>query len=293
MACGSDFEPDLSGWHASTVPGRARVHLDINGREIILQLPGDERVTYRYPQWTKSSPEILLVQVIKTADCGNFQLLAIDTTGRITDTVYTPPPSTALNFKLAPNDSLLLLKTYKDNCETREEFRYTFYNRFTKEALPDTISVRNSRGILLYETVWSPDSKKVIIPEWSTRVLQKAFVYDLVTKDTTFISRGVNFIWSPSDNDLVGYINDMSIYTKNIRTGEEQQVFEGKKKRGAAQFRWSPGGDFLMIHLRRYLLNIEAPMTQSNTVLYYSVKDRMESDIHYTEPQFDTWMKVD
>lgn len=287
IACEKEFEPELKGWQAYTHPAR-RVYIEINGRKKTLQLPGDESITYRYAQWAKHR-EILLVQLSSNKNCADYQLIAADTTGAIVDTIYTAPPNTPINFKLAPNDSLLLLKTYIDNCtDESENFRYTFYNRYSHKALSDTITVDNARGIPLDETVWSPDSRKVIISEWFGMVV-RAFVYDLVTKDTVYIDQGSNFTWSPSDNNLVAYIKDHSIYTKNIATGEEELIYEGRKKRSVRSFRWNPTGDFLMMTINSYILNVEKPMFRRSTIIYFSLADKRESKVFLDERRIDTW----
>ena len=292
LACGREFEPELTGWRAYTLPGSVKVHLNIDGRETTITLPGRSNVRYRFPQWTKSRDRLLLVQMTKTGDCDDFQLIAIDTSGTITDTIYTAPPRTALNFKLAPNDSLLLLKTYDDDCQSLDNFKYTFYNRYLKTALLDTIRTGSTRGLLIDETVWSPDSKNVILSAWSGSKA-KAFTYNLVTKDTTYIDKGVNFLWSPTDNDMVAYIKDFSICTRNIKTGKKEILFQGKRKRSATDFRWNPQGDILMIHLQRYLLNVEAPPFQSHTIIYLSMKDKTESRTFLDDQRIDTWIEGD
>jgi hypothetical protein len=287
-ACGSEFEPDLSGWKVTAVPARPGIFFDLNGRERTLELPGGAGARYRYPQWIKAGSLVMLTQLLPADSCYNHQILTIDTAGVIVDTVYTAPPQTAINFKLAPNDSIMVIKSYYDNCVEGRDYKYTFYNRFLKKGLPDTIHINNARGIPFEESVWSPDSRKVILSRRYNREV-KAFVYDMITKDTANIDKGTNFVWSPTDTSRVFYIKDWSIYSMNISTGERELIFEGKQKRAAIAFRWSPRGDFLMIQLRRYLLNIKAPMTQSSTVLYYTLKDKTESDIHYTDLQIHSW----
>lgn len=233
---------------------------------------------------------MLLVKLTTIGQCVDFQLVLADTTGSILDTVYTPPPRTPLNFKLAPNDSLLLLKTYDDDCTgAGANFKYTFYDRYLKTALPDTIKVRKARGLPLRENVWSPDSRKVIISQWAGRQV-KASVYDVISKDTIYIDRGADFVWSPTDNEVVGYVKDYSVYTKNIVTGEEKVIFEGKKKREATDFRWSPDGETLMVHVRTYLLNIQSNMSQANHIIYVSMKDGRESRTYYDGQRIDTWI---
>ncbi|HEY3386075.1 MAG TPA: hypothetical protein VGK46_06175, partial [Saprospiraceae bacterium] len=229
LGCGREFEPDLTGWKAYTYPGR-KIYLEINQRKKTIELPGDEHVGYRYAQWTAGS-QLVVTQLTKTNTCFDYQIITIDTTGNILDTVYKAPVNTALNFKLAPNDSLMLLKTYIDNCDGEEgsNYQYTFYNRYLKKAQYDTIVVGSSRGIPLQETIWSPNSKKVIISAWSG-FLTEAFTYDLTTKDTTYIDIGGNFQWSPTDHEVVAYIKDHSIYTKNIRSGEKELIYQGKEK---------------------------------------------------------------
>jgi hypothetical protein len=287
VGCEKEFEPPLTGWRANTIP-RTRLHLRMDGRDKMINLPGDTLTGYRYPQWTKSAAELLLVQTRRTQTCYDFQIVSVDTTGVVLDTVYTAPSNVALNFKLAPNDSLLLMKTYRDNCEDSDDYRYTFYNRFSQKALADTIRVRNARGIPLLENLWSPNSRRVLIPNLDGR-RSNAFVYDLVTKDSTYIDEGSNFVWSPSDTSLVTYIKDYSIYGKNVDTGESQVIFEGKKKRSAAAFRWSPAGDYLLIHIRSYLLNIESGPTTATRIIYYSIEDKMESRTYFDDERVDSW----
>jgi hypothetical protein len=204
------------------------------------------------------------------------------------DTVYIAPPNTALNYSLAPNDSLLLLKKYSDDCEKTSQFRYSFYNRFLKKSLPDSIPVSNSRGILLPESVWSPDSRKVIISSWG-RNDAVGLVYDLATKDTTYIDEGTNFLWSPADNNLVAYIKGYSVYTMNLQTGAREIIYEGKRKYSITSFRWNPTGDFMMFHVKRYLLNIVSGMTTSTVIIYFNMEDRTTSKTHLSDERVDTW----
>jgi hypothetical protein len=289
MGCGKKFEPDLRGWKAYTLPGRPMVHLDLDGREKTIKLPGGDGVVYRYPQWTKLHDNLLLVQIVKTRQCYDYQIISADTTGEITDTIYTAPANTALNFKLAPNDSILILKTYPDDCEEEiEDFSYTFYNRHLKKSLPDTVTVEHARGLHFTETVWSPNSQKVIISEWQWENV-KASAYNVVTKDTTYIGEGNNFTWSPADNNLVAYIKGYSIYFKNIETGEEEVIFEGREKRRASRFRFNPTGDFLMIHVSDYLLNVDVPPLQSTKIIYFSIRDKIESRTFFEDQRIDTW----
>jgi hypothetical protein len=289
LGCGREFEPELKGFKAYTLPGRPQVHLEMDGREATIELPGEGKVGYRFAQWTKQQDHLLLSQIVKTESCYDYQIISIDTSGTIIDTIYTGPPNTAVNFKLAPNDSLLLLKTYDINCVDKgSNFKYTFYNRFAKQALYDTVDFGSSAGILLHETIWSPDSKKVILPNWTGLIIE-ACVYDLATRDTTYIDTGSNFIWSPTDNDIVSYIKDYSIYTMNLATREKEILYHGKKKRGATAFRWNPNGDFLMIHFKSYLLNVEAGPLQQNRIIYVSIKDKSESRIYYDDQRIDTW----
>lgn len=289
IACDKTFEPELTGWKASSRPGSRIVYLQMDKRKKTIELPGNDSTSYRFPQWTKFEDRILLTQIIKTKDCYDYQLISIDTTGDIVDTIYTAPANTPINFKLAPNDSLILLKTYFDNCEDdSDNFRYSFYNRFLKRAIGDTIVVGNIRGLLIPETVWSPDSKKVIIAEWSGR-LAKASTYDLTTKDTIYIDKGTNFVWSPRDNNLVAYVREQSIYTKNIETREEKLIYKGRRKKYVTDFRWSPRGDFLVVYVRGYLLNIESPMLGKSTNIYLSMPDKVESDVFFDDQRIHTW----
>jgi hypothetical protein len=293
MSCERKFEPDLRGWKAYAVPGKPLVHLDLDGRGITVGLLGDTNSVFRYPQWTKFNDQLLLTQIVKTQRCYDYQIIAIDTTGAIVDTIYTAPPNTSLNFKLAANDSLLILKTYHDDCEhSSDHTTYTFYNRYSKNALSDTITVGNARGIHFNENVWSPDSKKVIISKWSEG-RTKAFTYDLVTKDTTYIGKGRDFTWSPTDNNLVAYIKDYSIYFKNIETRKEEVIFTGKEKRSAVNFRFNPNGEFLMIHVANYLLNVDLPILRSTKIIYYSLRDKTESTTVYDNQRIDTWKDSD
>ena len=292
LGCGQKFEPDLSGWQAYAVPARPRVYVEIDGRAREIELPGGEGTTYRFAQWTMVQDHMLLSHIVKTETCYDYQIIEIDTTGTILDTIYTAPPNTPVNFKLAPNDSLLLLKTYVDVCEDNgNDFKYTFYNRYTRKSLADTIRVGNAGGIMLNETVWSPDSKRVILSAWSGMEI-KAFVYNLATKDTTFIDMGSNFIWSPIDKNLIAYIKDYSIYQINLETGSKEIVYQGKRKKKVMNFRWSPDGDFLMIHIKGYLLNIESGMTSKPANIYLSMKDKSESSVFYHDERIQTWKKT-
>src|SRR5688572_724635 len=92
MSCERKFEPDLKGWKAYTLPGKPLVHLDLDGRESTVGLSGDSGIVFRYPQWTKFKDHLLLTQIVRTSRCYDYQIIAIDTTGAIVDTIYTAPP---------------------------------------------------------------------------------------------------------------------------------------------------------------------------------------------------------
>lgn len=285
LGCGKKFEPDLNGWKAYTVPARSRIHLEIDGKNKRIRLPAGEGISYRFAQWTQHD-HLLVMQSVRKLHCSDYQILEIDTAGSILDTVYTAPPGVALNFKLAPNDSTLLLKTYEDCAEGAS--KYTFYDRYLRTPLPDTVTVDDARGIPLHETVWSPDSRKVIVlTRWGSR--EDAFVYDRVSKDTVYIDRGTNFVWSPYDRNRVAYIKDLSIYIKNLETGMVELIYKGKRKKSVTRFRWDPTGEFLMVYVKRYFLNIEAGPTGNITVFYLSMEDLSESKTYFGEMRLDSW----
>jgi hypothetical protein len=292
FGCGSDFEPKLTGWTANTDTFKPILYLNIDGHSKTLELPG-----YRYhdPQWIKNRNLLLLTQTLEINECYEYQIISMDTSGNVVDTIFTALPRKALDFKLAPNDSILLLKTFNWDCANRSnnlnyDYRYTFYNRFSKKGLLDTIKVRNARNIGFSETVWSPDSKKVIIEEWTGNSgARAAFIFDLATKDTTHIDTGSDFIWSPVDNDLVAYIKDYSLYSKNIRTGETEIIYKGRKKKKVKDFRWNPTGDFLMINITGYFLNIESDALWKPTRIFISMPDKKKSQEFYNNDYIDTW----
>jgi hypothetical protein len=290
VACDNKFEPDLSGWKVNSLPGSTKIRMDMNGREKTVTLPGDTSVIYRYPQWTRSQHEILMVQIYDVDECLRFRIVGADTTGVIIDTIYSAPPNTAINFKLAPNDSLLLVKSYDDDCTTSGNYKYSFFNRYTKEPLPDTILVEDARGILMRETVWSPDSRKVVIQDRGS-IGTKGFAYDLETKEQRPIDMGKNFVWSPADPQGVAYIKDYSIYMWNWETGEKKVFFEGKSVKEVMDFRWDPIGEFMMIHIKGYLLNMEAGPFQNESIVYVSMKDRTPSEAYRFSERVDTWKK--
>ena len=293
IGCGSEFEPKLTGWTATIDILKPIIYLNIDGRSKKLELPGHDSIGYHAAQWAKSQDCLLLIQSLKANNCFNYQIISVDTSGIVIDTIFTAPPKTEIDFKLAPNDSLLILKTCDWNCgnwskDHNFNHRFTFYNRFSKKALLDTIKVGNALNISLNETIWSPSSKKVIISERLGQT-EKAFIYDLVTKDTAFVDTGNHFIWSPADNDLVAYIKNYSIYTKNLRTREKEIIYKGSKKKTVTDFRWSPNGDFLMINISGYYLNIESKALWKPTHVYLSMSDKRESKTFYNNERLDTW----
>src|SRR5688572_2481091 len=82
LGCGREFEPDLSGRQVYTTPPN-RLHMITNEQESVIELPGDERIGYRYPQWTRFEDHILLVQMIKTDSCVNYQIVTSNADGDI------------------------------------------------------------------------------------------------------------------------------------------------------------------------------------------------------------------
>jgi len=293
FGCGSDFEPRLTGWTATTDIFKPTIYFNLDGRSKKLELPGDDSIGYHDAQWTKYQNHLLLTQSTKKNDCYEYQIILMDTSGAVIDTIYKAPQKTALDFKLAPNDSSIILKTFNWDCHNRSndfnfDYRFTFYNRYSKTGFLDTIKVANAINIIINETVWSPDSRKVIIEEWigSNRA---AFVFDLVTKDTSFIDVGTDFIWSPSDENLVAYIKDYSLYIKNISSGEKEIIYEGRRKKKVKGFRWSPAGNFLMINIEGYFLGIESYVTWNPTHIYLSMPDKLESATFYNMERIDTW----
>src|SRR5688572_18881275 len=292
FGCGSDFEPKLTGWTANTDTFKPTIYLNMDGYSKTLELPGGDSIGYHDAQWTNQN-YLLLIQSVKRNNCHEQQIISMDTSGTVIDTVYKASPRTAIDFKLAPNDSLIILHTCNWNCGNWDKdhdfnFQFTFFNRFSKERLLDTIKVRNRLNIILNETIWSPDSKKVIIEEWAGRD-RTAFTFDLLTKDTTYIDTGSDFIWSPADNDLVAYIKDYSVYTKNISTGEKQLIFKGRKKKRVKDFRWNPTGEFMMINIEGYFLGIASYITWNPTRIYLSMSDKKESKTFYNMEQIETW----
>lgn len=292
FGCGSDFEPELTGWTASTDTFKPTIYLNIDGRSKKLELSGGDSIGYHDAQWTNQD-HLLLTQTVKRNNCYEQQIISMDTSGTVIDTVYQVSRKMAIDFKLAPNDSLIILKTCNWNCGNWDKdhdfnFQFTFYNRFSKKGLSDTIKVRNALNIILNETIWSPDSKMVVIEQWNGHN-RTAFAFDLVTKDTTFIDSGSDFVWSPSDKDLVAYVKDYSVYSKNIRTGEKQLLYKGREKKKVKDFRWNPTGDFLMINVEGYFLGIESYITWNPTHVYLSMSDKKESKTFYNMEQIETW----
>lgn len=288
VGCSREFEPDLRGWKARTAPGSTIVNITRNDRQLAVQLPGAGEAVYRYAQWTAAGDNIMLLQIRRSGSCQEYRIVTADTTGTITDTVYVAPPNTAVNFKLSPNDSLVFLKTYFDDCKESRDYRYSFINRYTGDALPDTIAVEDARGILLRETIWSPDSKRVIVQTRSIDGM-KAFVYDLTSKERTPIDFGTNFIWSPVDKNIVAYLREHSIYTWNMATRERVIFYEGKSDKSVIEFRWNPTGTFMMMHVRTYLLNMEAGPFQQTRIMYLATEDKRESRMYYSDEKVDTW----
>ena len=96
---------------------------------------------------------------------------------------------------------------------------------------------------------------------------------------------------APIEN-LIAYIKDYSIYQMNLETGSKEIVYQGKRKKKVMNFRWSPDGDFLMIHIKGYLLNIESGMTSKPANIYLSMKDKSESSIFYHDERIQTWKKT-
>jgi hypothetical protein len=282
----------MTGWTATTDTSKPIIYLNIDGRSKRLELPGHDSIGYHDAQWTKNQ-HLLLTQSIKKNDCYEYQIISMDTSGIVIDTIYKAPPKTTVDFKLAPNDSMLILKSYKWDCansgnDFNFDYKFTFFNRYSKNGLSDTIRVANALNIITRETIWSPDSRKVVIEEWAS-AQRRAFVFDLVTKDTSFIDRGTHFIWSPSDKNLVAYIKDYSLYAKNISSGETQVIYEGRRNKKVKDFRWSPVGDFLMINIEGYFLNIRSYVTWNPTHIYLSMPDKVESQTFYNMERIDTW----
>lgn len=291
-ACSADFEPNLSGATANIDFHTKNLLISINGRQKEFKLTTVDSINYYNPQWTNRQDFILAERHVDRDNCFDYQIVKFDTTGTITDTVYTPKKCTIVDYMLSPNDSLLLIRSYSYKDWRDKQFgnvKYEIYDLQSK-VVTDSIIINNTKLNLdsFIETIWSPDSRKVLVFE-KMDMKEKAFIYDLNRNDTTFIGVGVNFTWSPSDNNLVAYIQDLSLYTLDLKTDGREEIYHGRRKKKVTDFRWGPKGDFLMVNVSGYMLNIESKMTWDPLCVYISIPDKRKSKEFWYNQRIETW----
>ena len=212
--------------------------------------------------------------------------------GKILDTLFTPAPCTIVDYMPSPNDKLLLLRTYKyTDWYVKGTGRTTYFiYDIEKNLFQDSIIFENSKLNFesLKETIWSPNSERTLLFSIGENNEQAAFIYKL-GGEKTLVGRGTNFIWSPVDEHLVSYLNANTIFFKNVLTNETTEFYKGQKDKKINDFRWSPTGEYLVINLHGYFMNIASKTTWKPSRIFISAKDKWKSKEIFEHTVFESW----
>lgn len=291
--CSSDYEPAFTGKTIYHDWNSDKLKLNIDGQLKEFKLPTSETIDYNSPIWLRGQDTILMTKTEKTDSCYNYSIVSFDVNGNLQSTILKSEPCTIIEFMPAPNDTLLLLRTYNyaDWFSKNKVGRvnYLVYDLF-KQSIQDSISFDNTNLELdkFHESIWSPDSKKVLLFATADNGEQLGFIYNL-NEGKKLLDSGTNFIWSPTDNDVVSYLKDNEIVFKNLDSNEKDIFYRGQEDKAINNFRWNPTGEFLVINFNGQFLNIDTKATWRPTSILVSVHDKRESKVFERHNVYDSW----
>jgi hypothetical protein len=293
VQCGSDYEPTFSGKTISHDWNSDKLRFNIDGQQKVIKLPTNNDIDFNNPIWLRAQDLVLIKMTERSEDCNNYSVVTFDLNGHLLDTVYKAAPCTFIEFMPSPNDKLLLLRVheYADRYTKPKKGRikYLIYD-ITKQLIQDSLTFDNSNLELdkIRETVWSPDSQNVLVLSRVDNKGQFAFIYD-IKGGKKLLDSGTNFVWSPTDNNLVSYIKDNKIVFKNLNTNETTNFYSGQEGKRINDFRWNPTGEFLVINFNGHFFNIDSESTWRPTSVLVSVPDQKESKVFERHNGFDSW----
>lgn len=291
--CTSDYEPTFAGKSINHDWNQDKLRFNINGQRKEIKLPTTNEIDFNNPIWQRGQDIILMKMTERFGSCNNYSIVTFDMDGHIMDTIYQAEPCTYIEFMPSPNDTLLLIRTYKSNdryTNSKERrIKYLVYN-ISNQLIQDSITFDQTNFGLdkFHESIWSPDSKKVLLFATADNSEQLGFIYTLNEGKKIFDS-GTNFIWSPTDNDLVSYLTDNQIVFKNVDSNEKTIFYLGQEDKVINDFRWNPTGEFLVINFNGQFLNIDSKATWRPTSILVSVDDKKKSKVFERHNVYDSW----
>jgi hypothetical protein len=290
--CTSNFDPEFQGKTIYHSWSSDKIQLNLNGEIKEIKLPTTDTTVFNNPVWLKGQDRFLMTTSEKRQNCYTHAIVSFDMSGKLIDTVFTPAPCTINYFMPSPDDKSLLIRSYVYNdwkTTNTGTVSYFVYDLKQKTIL-DSIAFEKSRLNLegFRETIWSPDSKQVIIFRSHRNNEQTAFIYDL-NKTSVLLDTGSNFVWSPTNKEVVSYIKKNKILFKNLATNKTEEFFSGDKNIIINDFRWDPKGEYLIVNLINYFTNAETGGTRKPSSIFISVSDKQQSGKFPKHTVYHSW----
>ena len=254
-----------------------------------------EDINFYNPIWKKRED---LIYVLKSERSKidriyKYDIFTMDLKGTIKDTIYSEKPDMVIGEIMpSPNDSLMLIQrfNYQDWKNSGRPGDTTWYEFNMDYIIFDmvgskvykTLSLKSDLFLRSFtETVWCNNSQRVVItrkPEQSinNRKPEEAYIFDILTGDTTFVDFGYNFIWSPTQENIISYAKENSIYFYNTKNASIEEFYKLPPKYSISSFRWSLNGDALILYCgeQPVLLKSFGKLSSSSTELIILIKDK-------------------
>lgn len=290
--CTSNFDPEFQGKTIYHSWSSDKIQLNLNGEIKEIKLPTNDTLVFNNPVWLKGEDRFLMTTSEKGQDCYTHVIVSFDLNGKLMDTVFTPAPCSIIEFMPSPDDKLLMIRSYVYNdwkTTNTGTVSYFVYN-LEQKTIQDSIDFEKSRLNLegFRETIWSPDSKQVIISRSNRSNEQTAFIYDL-DKTSVLLDTGSNFVWSPTNKEIVSYIKKNKVVFKNLKTNKVEEFFSGDKNTAINDFRWDPKGEYLIVNLNNHSLDREATLTWKPASIFISVSDKRQSGKISKHTVYHSW----
>jgi hypothetical protein len=291
--CASDYEPTFTGKSIHHEWSGDKLRFNINGQRKEISLPTKNEIDFNNPIWQRGQDIILMQMTERLGECNNYSIVTFDMDGHVMDTIYQAEPCTYIEFMPSPNDKLLLIRTYKsdDRLTNSKErgIKYLVYN-ISKQAIQDSLTFDQTNLELdkFHESIWSPDSKNVLVFATGDNNEHLGFIYNFKDGKKS-LDKGTNFIWSPTNNNLVSYLKDNKIIFKNLDSNEMTVFYQGHENKVINDFRWNPTGEYLVINFNGQFLNIDSKAAWRPTSILVSVQDKRESKVFERHNVYDSW----